>query len=315
MTFRPLITGGLVLGVAACGLSVVGQGLAEDGATPDAADARAADGSTPSDRDGGAVDARPPFDAAAVCDAGLPTSGVIVLPPPGGGCPSGTTEQVVQTSPVAAAGACTCGTCTPATAPSCAGDNLEVTWGGTNACATSSAKYDVTDGTCIDWGYGSFDLVAYHGWQKRNPTAGTCTAAKIEDASKVTTTALRTCAGAPAEAACSAVLAGARVCIEADGGACAAPFSETIHVGDGTTLACADCGCAHTATKCTVEYHGNSSCTQLKYTTEANGVCARTNDAKNVEFFKVTPTGVTCTATPGAASVSLTNTRTLCCTP
>lgn len=310
MTSRPVLAGVLLLGVAACGLSVAGKGLAEDGTVPGSSDA------TPSDRDDGAVgDASPTFDAAAVCDAGLGTAAAVVLPAGGGACPSGTTEQIVQTSPVAAAGACTCGTCTPATAPSCAGTGLGVSWGGSNACGTSSDKYDITDNACIDWGYGTFDLVAYHRWQARTPAPGTCTATKIEDAAKVTATAVRTCTGATAEATCTAVLAGARVCIESDGGACAAPFASPLHVGDAPALACAECGCTHTATKCTVEYHGNSSCTDLKYTTEANGVCTRTNDAQNVQYLKVYPGGVTCNATPGAATASLTNPRTLCCTP
>lgn len=304
MTYRPPLVGALLLGLAACGLSVVGQGLAEDGTAPTSADASAVEDAT-----------RPGVDAAVVCDAGLGAAAVVILPAGGAACPSGTTERIVRTAPVAAAGACSCGTCTPTTAPSCAGNDLGVSWGSNDACGASSDSFDITDGACIDWGYGIFDLVQYHRWQARTPTAGACTAAKVEDAAKVTSTEVRTCTGAAEGVACTAVLAGARVCTESAGGACAAPFSVELDVGDGVSLACGDCGCTHAATKCTVEYHGDATCTQLKYTTEANGVCTRTNDAQNVQYLKVYPGGVTCTATAGAPTTSLTNPRRLCCTP
>lgn len=312
----PALLGALAL--AGCGLALVGTAPGE----PIVAGGDAEPVPAPPDAaptfDGGAIDAPAPSDAptspdaivTGTCDAG---AAVIVLAPDAGACPAGTTEQVAYTSPVVASGACTCGACTPVTNPSCAGNNLRVSWGSSNACGAGSDMYNITDNACIDWGYGSFTLVDYHGWMQRAPAAGTCTATAVADISKVTATAVRQCVGGSAGAVCAAEAAGERLCVPSGGAACGGSYPVTLAVGDVPTLACGACACSRTATSCTVEYHGNSSCTQLRYTAQANGQCVRTNNASGVQYLKVFPTGVTCNATPGNATPGVTNARTLCC--
>lgn len=310
--------------LTACGLSVTGQftgdALPDDDASAPPADATPrADGTTNDEDASGTSDATADVsmldvDAGAICDSGL-SSSVVILPANGVACPSGTSEKTLQTSPVATAGACTCGTCTPMTNPSCNGVNLGVTWGGSNSCGSGNDSYDVTDNICIDWGYGTFSLVAYHAWNARTPTAGSCTAASTPDATKVTTSAFRHCVPTSASAVCEAQASGQKLCIDSGGAACAGAFSKTVVAGDTGSVTCAACACSRTSAKCTVEYHTDSNCTQLRYTTEANGTCTRTNDATNVRYLKVFPSPATCNATPGAATPSLTNAKTFCCMP
>ena len=98
--------------------------------------------------------------------------------------------------------------------------------------------------------------------------------------------------------------------------ACAAPFSEAVAVGDGANVACATCGCTRTGTTCKIDYHGTNDCSDgVKMTTNATGVCTGTNNAQNVNHFKMYASGLTCNRTPGAATPSLTNPKTLCCKP
>ena len=53
----------------------------------------------------------------------------------------------------------------------------------------------------------------------------------------------------------------------------------------------------------------------VKMTTNATGVCTGTNNAQNVNHFKMYASGLTCNRTPGAATPSLSNPKTLCCKP
>lgn len=308
-------------GLVACGISATGQlelvGGADGGPPPTTTDGApgSEDDGAIGEQDGGIIDAAPDtFDATLPCDSGLGDASVLVLPVDAGACPTGTVEKMFQTNPVAVAGACTCAACTPVTNPSCAGADLDVTWGGSNSCGSGADSYTITDNACIDWGYGQFSVVDYHGWELRTPTAGSCTAGPVTDVTKVTSTPVRTCVPSNEDSICAAQLSGQRLCVESSG-ACSGVFSQAVAVGDQATVACGACGCSRTSTKCVVEYHSNSTCTNLRYTAEANGVCTRTNNATSVQYLKVFAATPTCASTPGAATPSVTNPKTLCCTP
>jgi hypothetical protein len=113
-----------------------------------------------------------------------------------------------------------------------------------------------------------------------------------------------------------AAISGQRVCVAGptDGGACSGTFSNPVVVGDGATVACGGCTCVRAATACNVEYHDNSGCTSKKLERLADGKCIDTGQP-SIRSIKVYPMNVTCTATAGAATASLTNARVLCCTP
>ena len=224
-------------------------------------------------------------------------------------------EQTVQTAPEVQAGACSCGACTPTSAPSCAGANFTWAWGSTTSCASGPQDYDVTaDNACVPIFGNNTTIAAYNTWA-RVPTQGACTASTVADVTKVATTAVRQCVPDAVASFCPTTAGGQRACVPADPtGACSGVFSTPLVVGDGATVTCADCGCTHTATACNVEYHDNTSCTSKKLERLADGQCIPTGQP-SVRSIKVYPTNVACTPTPGASKVSLTNERVLCCTP
>jgi hypothetical protein len=278
-------------------------------APADAADGGVGDGGDAGDA---GVDAS---DGGSGCDASVPDAGVVMLPTGDAGCPMGSTQQNFETNPQAGAGSCTCGACTPTADPTCGG-NLAWAWGSSNQCGAGNQNYsNVTNNACTSFGFGSFNLANYNEWGLKNPVGGTCTAPTIADTSKVTTTSLRACvANAPAQVCAAQQAGGFRYCIDAQG-ACSGAYSVAMTVGTGPSLSCAACGCTRGATGCSVDYYGSSNCTTILHTAAMDGTCTTTNGANGVSHFKVHASGLTCTATPGAATPGLANARNLCCTP
>jgi len=299
--------------LAACGLNLAGSlpDSTEDGGATEAAPVDASSSDAPDD-----VPPLPDDASVLACalDAGATVS---VLAAANEVCPTGTTESVVHTAPVAGAGACTCGTCTSTKNPTCSTAAIAFSAGATNACNEISRTHNnVTDNVCTDFGAGgAVTLTGFHRWGSLAPQAGTCTAASMRDATKVTTTMLKECAPQNAKAACDALAANARVCIERGAGSCGGAFPVAAIVGSGGDVACADCSCVRGASGCVADYHGNSNCGDgVKHTHPLNNTCAGTNGASGVAYFKLRASGVTCVATAGAATPTLKNARTLCCT-
>jgi hypothetical protein len=299
-----LLGGGLV----ACGISAVGQLAGE----------ATGDGGSGSSSGGGAdgssgTDGSTTVDGGAPCDAG---ASVVYLPQDGGACPTGTTEEIVQTDPQATADACSCGTCTPTADPSCNTGAISVSYSTSNAsCNQDTLSYpNVPNATCIDFGFDqAVTQAAYERWPARTPSGGACTAASMVDQTKATATSLRRCV-ASGEAACLAPSATQKKCIESTE-PCTGEYPVAITYGGAPTVACSACGCTRGATGCVVEHFSDVACTDVRYQQALDGLCQRTDDATNVRYFEVRAIGLTCVATAGTPTVTLTNPRTLCCTP
>jgi hypothetical protein len=296
------------LGVLACGLSVVGVSVG-DGADGSASSSASSSGSASGEAgsgDSGFV----PIDP---CDAGALPAGTFILG--SASCPTGTTDRAVQTAPQAQAGACSCGTCTPATDPSCADPNFEWRWGNDNTCTSGGPMgYPVpANNACVKLHSdgANFGLAGYNRWPTITPTAGSCTAPAMTDATKVTATALHACTPTAGASVCGTLAPGQRLCAPANG-ACSGALSHAVTVGDTATVTCADCGCSRTATQCNVEYHDNTTCTHLVLQRPADNQCDATQ-GKTVGTMKLYPLNPTCAATPGAATASLSHPQSLCC--
>lgn len=299
------------MGAAACGLFAGGLGAQDDAAAPPEGEAGAdtwapADAAVP---EGGSDVADLP-DANAGCDAGA-TSLVVTTGP---GCPNGTTEENLVTGPVAGAGACGCGACTPTAPPTCSGA-VTFSWGGTNNCVRGALVYNASS-ACTWFGF-TFTAADYNRWSALVPAAGSCTAQKQENPQNVTTSPIKRCLIPPqsTELACAAEQAGGyRLCVPYGAG-CSGKYSALVEVGTGATVSCAACSCALTATTCTVEYHGNNTCTNLKYTRALDGQCTATGNPQDSSHFTAYPTNSTCTTSPGTATPGLAAATRMCCTP
>jgi hypothetical protein len=172
------------------------------------------------------------------------------------------------------------------------------------------------DNQCVVVETSNTQIDYYNRWN-RVPKGGSCTAAALGDATKVTTTAVRQCVPNASAGVCAAVAAGQRTCVpsDLDGGACTGMFSVPVVVGDTASLTCANCGCTRTASACNVEYHDTHDCSAAKlYERLADDTCVMTG-RPYIQAIKVYPKNVTCAATPGLATAGLANSRTLCCTP
>ena len=312
MRGRGIVGGAFAIALAACGFSAIGDGAtAGDGGSPSTSGGPGGPGGP------GVIGTDGGTSVSFVsCDSGLVDPGIVILPPDGGGCPTGTTEKTAETDAVAMAGACSCAPCTPTSEPSCAGNNFTWTWGGTNTCTSGTQNYDVTaDNACIVIFTSPTPIDVYNRWN-RAPKPGSCTAAGVGDAAKLRTTTIRQCIPNASGDVCAAVTSGQRLCVPADldGGACTGMYSTRIVVGDGAHLTCEGCSCARTATSCNVEYHGDATCTNKLYERPADNTCVTTGQP-TMRAIKVYPTNVACATTPGAATASLSNARALCCTP
>ena len=255
--------------------------------------------------------------SAASCDA-LDFQRALIVVPEGEPCPEGAAERLLVTGGEAGPGACTCGACTTTTARSCAATgSVVLTYSTVAGCdgAGGTNSYVVNaDNGCFA-ANATFNISPFNAWTSRTPSAGACTAPGVADPSKVTTTKLRTCAPSSQAVVCSALTARRRLCTEALGGGCGGDFPLAVSAGDRFDVACAPCGCQLPAGRCVVEYHGNSTCTNLKFTSELDGMCKATNGANNVSHFKVYPSAEDCSLTPGAATATLVASKQYCCTP
>jgi hypothetical protein len=295
-----ILAGALV----ACGISAVGQRASDSTALDASVDAPVrANDDAESDAN---VEPTP-----MSCDGGL---GVVFLPEGTAVCPSGTTESTTQTDPLPSPGACSCGACTPTANPTCNVGAISVDYGDTASCAVNTLAYPTASESCTDFGLGTVTQAPYEKWQARAPAGGACTAAAITDTTKATSTTIRRCVATTAEAACLPSSTVLRKCVESSA-PCGGEYSIAIVVGDGAAASCAECTCTRGATKCVVEHFTDGACTQLRYQQDLDGACQRTDDATNVHYFKVRAEGLTCVASPGAASAALTNPKTLCCIP
>jgi hypothetical protein len=300
----------LACGLAACGISAVGQ-RAEGSSSGD--DGGSGGSNATSDSAAGSNDGGTPAPDASSCDGG---AGVVFLPSDGASCPSGTVEETVQTNPQAPADACSCGTCTPTANPICNNGSITVSYSdGNSSCNSGTLAYlAVADETCTDFGVGTVTQSAYERWQARTPSGGTCTATPVANQAKATSTPLRRCIANAAESACIEPSTTLRKCIES-ALPCAGEYPSAVTYGSAATVTCAACGCTRGAAECLVEYFSDGACTNFRYDHPVDGVCARTDDATNVRYFKIRPNGLTCVATPGTPTAALANPKTLCCTP
>jgi hypothetical protein len=241
-----------------------------------------------------------------------PEEGLLIVPLDGS-CPIGTTARTLHTDPVATAGACSCGDCTPTAPPTCTAASLTVHWGSSNSCSSGPSSFsNVANGQCRDYG-NNITLAAYNRWSKVDPEPGACTAEAIAKPELVTTTTLQECVPQEPSAICGALTAGERVCLQVgEGESCPGSYPNAIPVGDQPGVTCAPCACERTAGKCVVEWHQSSGCNSLRRTLDANGICAPTN-REAVRYFRLRAAELSCRAAPGTATTSLVNPRTLCC--
>lgn len=290
--------GGLVVALAfACGDPLPDAPPADGGAQSDAT-SPGADGASSSSSGG-----------SASC---LP-EGAFIIGPGEVACPGGTTAKVVQSNPQPQSGACTCG-CTITNQGTCNGNNLLWEWG-PDDCNPSQESFTFSPPDCfVRYTNGPVGLAAFNRWPTITPSAGTCTAPAAAHADKVTTTPVRQCL--PNAGACVTPFAGDRVCVPADAGAaCSGTYSVALVVGDSANVQCAACTtCATTGAVCTIEYHGNSTCTNKVYERAANGQCMATGSPQT-EAFKLVAKGATCNATPGTATAGMNGAKNYCCTP
>lgn len=297
--------------IAACGLYEGGAAIDDGGIAGDAAaDTGATDSGSGGDADGGGGADVVVLPEAGGCDAGA-TSLIVTS---AGGCPQGTTVENLVTNPVAGGGACACGACVPTTQPNCAGA-VTFAWGGSNSC--SSGPWNLNASSSCTAFQSTFNAADYNRWSQLLPTAGACNAPTQANLGQVQTTPVTRCvipAQSP-EIACAAEQAGGfRLCVPYNAG-CSGKYSAVVDVGTAPTLFCSACACSLTATTCTVEYHGNSQCNQLKYKRLLDGQCASTGNPQGNAYFKAYPTDPTCTPTAGAPTTGLANANRLCCTP
>lgn len=167
------------------------------------------------------------------------------------------------------------------------------------------------DNACVPVTAGVNTQLDYYNRWTRAPIAGTCTAPKVVDALKVATTHVRQCVPNPNSRVCRG--ADDRICVPAAAGAtCSGAFAVPVVVGDGANVECGACTCARTATACHIEYHNNATCSDMRYQRDADGQCLATGRPLTYTI-KVYPTGATCAISPGTATASLVNARTLCC--
>ena len=242
-------------------------------------------------------------------------------------CPVSYASADVVASPTPQSAACTC-SCSVTTQPSCELGAVTMKYSSDAQCGNTYATYNITTaGACTDYGAGTFTLASHHSYTKLGVTAGTCATAAVTDATKVGSTAMRTCdppAGCAEDVCGGAVPNGMRACIVAAGDVVcpAGPFTDKAAlIGDDTTLSCGACSaCNVTQSACgngTVKFWGNSSCTTAKGSMAADGNCNTTGGASGVNHFTYeNPVqNVVCNAGTSTPSVNLKTKRTVCCRP
>lgn len=291
------------LAFVACGLEVTGAQT-----QPDLAPIKEVDATITGD-------ARGPSTIEEACEAGTGSDLLILLKNETDSCPTGTREQTRDTLPTAAEGACSCGTCTVSSEPSCAGADLRWEWGGNSACTDGPELYNITgDRNCITlYAPGPpRQIAAFNHWD-RKPRAGACTATAAVDSSKVAFNKVRTCTPEATTACAAPRTANQRLCVVTSG-VCTGELSERVVIGDEPAARCESCGCTRTSTECVIDYFSDEGCNNLVHTHKADGNCAATN-SPTLAAIRVFPSPPTCNLTPTKPLLTVTNERTLCCTP
>jgi hypothetical protein len=316
----------------------------QDGAVPDdgAPDAAKSDGPVESavagDGDGGGC-----MNGSGACGIIIPSGWSLVAF--GGAsssstCPTGFGPATTVFEGPSANGACSCGSCSVTTPPSCASGAINVFYdtvglggGRCNLMGSVSPLTNSPAGSCLtdlyQGDYRTFDIE----YVPPPPTGGSCTAPGTPQNGNVTFAAQdRTCPVADAQAAgctgnvCSPPALGAyRACITAPGNVtCPTGFTDTRHVvGTGASFDCSTCGCTVTA-QCsgTVTLYSDMRCSNAPLAVPADGTCNRvtnltTKPATSYNSYTYTgaPQNVAC-MTSGASSpqdVALVNEATVCC--
>ncbi len=311
--------------LVACGLSVSGQLAGEGDAPPgtqSATDASGLPGDPTRDAAGGDAVADsgppPPPCLSDACAAGMPPAGFapILLGTTADACPSGFTTADLLESPVAAADACACGTCVM-TGTNCGAGDLPTAYDqGGGACGSTGATLSTNNGACSN-SNGTFGQNTRIDAPAAVP--GTCTAPSTGVKAKVSSTPHRVCELAPGSCAdrlCTPP-GSLRACMMHEGDvACPAEATEKHLVGPDFTIACGACSCTTSAT-CggKTEFWSANGCGGAPSKTFTAGVCA---SAGGASYSSYKWTGMvatqTCTdLTPPAATVSLTQTKTICC--
>src|SRR6185503_16445269 len=125
---------------------------------------------------------------AGVCTGALPKGWTPIAFEPNRtlACPVNFTNANVLTSPMAIAGACTC-SCNVVTKPSCALGTVTLKYANDNQCGTTyTPNFNITtEGQCVDYQAGTFNLVSHHSYTKLALTPGTCNGMLTTDGSKV----------------------------------------------------------------------------------------------------------------------------------
>lgn len=317
--------------ISACGIDAVGTAtsdVTEGGVPPSTPPGTPpappeADGSVLTDaNDDVAVDASPSCQCADTVPSGWTRYGFAASR--SATCPTGYAPIDVVESPVAGAGACTCG-CSVTAQPSCNVGAIPCWVDGTSQCGSPGANTpNSPSGGCDD--YGNTVSVSNH-LRLKPPaaTGGTCAGSATKHLDQISATQERLCA--PQTGACEATLcadAGVAECISQDGDvACpGAPWTTKHLVGPSADVACgAGCGCASVNATCngTLTVYTDSACTQNALALIADDTCHATNQTGiGWRYYKYVGAiaGGAATCTPSGTSTgtaSIVTPRTICC--
>jgi len=307
---RVLLLTSLTLG---CGLQVVGAGDPDGGTgmplDPDASASADAPINEPTD-----APSPPPECACAL----TPPAGFTVVALAGdrsAGCGDGLVAIDLVTDPVAAAAACTCGSCAVTATPSCNTGSFSNFYDeGGGACGSVSANVRPANTGCnTDDGF--FVSHARAGVPPPSgPTA--CTAPVTPHANEVTSKPIRVCAPKPGADDCVCKAAAPyRKCLRAPGDvSCPASAPNKKLAGTRVTAVCGTCPCTATAT-CTgtVTFYSDNGCMNVIATINEKE-CKTTPDGANFSSLRWNGTAaVACNVAKAPTAAALTEPTTICC--
>lgn len=239
-------------------------------------------------------------------------------------CPAGWGSNDVVTNP-ALGTACTCG-CSVTTPPKCDVGTCATAAGTSPSCSLATINLNFNGGNCVSLpGQGAM-LAPFQKITPLAPTGGSCTAAPAT--SGVTSTAAHLCVPpdcTTAAALCSASSAtptGVSHCVSALGDLACPSTHPVRHLVGATAVAACTNGCTcKVDAACQmpkVSFYSDDKCGVLVIASDATGTCvADPASGTMVRSAKYTAS-VSSTCTPSGApsgTVSLTGTRTVCCTP
>lgn len=258
-------------------------------------------------------------------------------------CPTGFASQSTDLveGPTAGAGACSCGTCTVTSPPSCTSGTVPVHYDETISTGAGTCDLLAEPGTgplmnsppgscgtdLYQGSYAGFDI----SYTSPPATGGACTAPGVASGTAVTYASQdRSCAADDAQSAncdgsaCApSIAAPFQACLMTAGDAACptGPMSSRHLVGTGASVTCADCGCSTSATCAgTVTLYTDSACMTSPYAVPADGSCVAIHLQKasydSYVYSGGSPQDVTCEASgPTETGVVLANEATICCAP